>query len=525
MTDRLHLKPQHRAILEALFREHLPDVEVWAYGSRINGRSHDGSDLDLVLRGPDLAEIPFDQLLDFEEALRESTIPFIVEVRDWARLPERFHREIKREYLTLFAIDDQYAIDQNNETIQTMLGRCAHLVRNMVQPADVPNFPYIGLEHIGEGSMHLVGQGTSNDVESTKNRFQKGDTLFGKLRPYFRKVVRAPFDGICSTDIWIIRANKNADQRFIHYCLASRDFVDFVNLRSEGTRMPRATWECASEYEISLPPLPEQCAIAHILGTLDDKIELNRRMNETLETMARAIFQDWFVDFGPVRAKSEEREPYLPAEIWNLFPNKLDNEGKPVGWQCGTIGGCFQLTMGQSPPGETYNVDQIGTPFFQGRTDFGFRYPDNRKYCTAPTRIARPDDTLVSVRAPVGDINMAWEECSIGRGVATLRHLSGSRAFTYYSLWAIQQELRQYEHTGTVFGAITKRQFESLGVVEPQPELISSFDSQIIPLDELIKKNTAENRTLIQMRDLLLPKLISGEIRLHEAEQAIKSVA
>ena len=99
MTERLHLRPRHRALLEALLREHLPDVEVWAYGSRVNGQSHDGSDLDLVLRGPELEEIDISALDDFTQALHDSTIPFLVEARDWARLPERFHPEIEREYV------------------------------------------------------------------------------------------------------------------------------------------------------------------------------------------------------------------------------------------------------------------------------------------------------------------------------------------------------------------------------------------------------------------------------------------
>ena len=101
MADRLHLQPKHRQVLEALLREHLPDVEVWAYGSRVSGKSHDGSDLDLVLRGPGLKEIPIGQLGDFEEAVRESTIPFLVEARDWTRLPERFHREIEHGHVVV----------------------------------------------------------------------------------------------------------------------------------------------------------------------------------------------------------------------------------------------------------------------------------------------------------------------------------------------------------------------------------------------------------------------------------------
>ena len=101
MSDSIHLKPAHRAELVSLLQEHLPGVEVWAYGSRVNGRSHDGSDLDLVLRGPELKKIPIGQLSDFMDAFQESNIPFLVEVRDWARLPENFHQEIEQEHIVL----------------------------------------------------------------------------------------------------------------------------------------------------------------------------------------------------------------------------------------------------------------------------------------------------------------------------------------------------------------------------------------------------------------------------------------
>ena len=119
MTERLHLRPRHRALLEALLREHLPDVEVWAYGSRVNGQSHDGSDLDLVLRGPGLDEIDVSALDDFAQALHDSTIPFLVEARDWARLPERFHREIEREYAVLVEASGRSHGDGEREWLAT----------------------------------------------------------------------------------------------------------------------------------------------------------------------------------------------------------------------------------------------------------------------------------------------------------------------------------------------------------------------------------------------------------------------
>ena len=308
--------------------------------------------------------------------------------------------------------------------------------------------------------------------------------------------------------------------------------------------MPHISARQIKEFEFLLPPLPEQRSIAHILGTLDDKIELNRRMNQTLEAMARALFKSWFVDFDPVHAKatlkSHDTPPPQGGSDWTverarayldrmdpniaaLFPDRfVDSELGPIpeGWEVKDLGESFILTMGQSPPGSTYNEQGEGLPFFQGRSDFGFRYPENRKFCTAPTRIAQPSDSLVSVRAPVGDINMAWEKCCIGRGVAALRHKSGTISFSYYSAWTIQAALREYEQTGTVFGAINKSQFEALRVIEPSPSIVDAFASCARPLDAKIRSNIAESRIVAAFRDALLPKLVSGDVRAKQMEMA-----
>lgn len=281
--------------------------------------------------------------------------------------------------------------------------------------------------------------------------------------------------------------------------------------------------KCADvpNFELPVPPLDLQKSIAELLGALDDKIELNRRMNEALEAMAQATFKDWFVDFGPTRAKMEGRAPYLAAEIWSLYPDRLDDEGKPEGWINSTVGSEFNLTMGQSPPGETYNEHGEGLPFFQGKTDFGFRYPIRRKYCSAPTRVARPDDTLVSVRAPVGDLNMAWEDCCIGRGLAAVRHRRGGRGYTQYSLRFMQPEIARFEDSGSVFGAINKAQFERLQVIAPTSTLIDAFEVVVESMDDRIRANTSESDALAAMRDLLLPKLMSGEVHVKDAEKLV----
>jgi type I restriction enzyme S subunit len=276
--------------------------------------------------------------------------------------------------------------------------------------------------------------------------------------------------------------------------------------------------------EIPLPPLPEQRAIAHILGTLDDKIELNRRMSETLEAMARALFKSWFVDFDPVRAKAEGRDPGLPQPLADLFPDSFEDSelGEiPKGWEVGCVDDEFDLTMGQSPPGHTYNEIGDGVPFYQGRTDFGFRFPTRRVYCTAPTRLAKKGDTLISVRAPVGDINMAAEDCAIGRGVAAARHKTGSRSYSYQFMRAQADVFDRFEAEGTVFGAIGKKDFHAIACVVPPRGLVEEFERRVAPLDDRIEVTDQDSRTLAALRDALLPKLISGELRVKNIEEMI----
>jgi type I restriction enzyme S subunit len=328
----------------------------------------------------------------------------------------------------------------------------------------------------------------------------------------------------CDGPFWVIDTayytsfRNDVFPRFFYY------FTNYVGLNhlKDGTSNPSLSRDTFARQWFPLPPIDEQRSIAAFLAALDDKIELNNRMNETLEKIARAIFRDWFVDFGPSRAKAEGRPAYLVPDTWALFPDGFDDKEMPLGCEQGTIGAEYFLTMGQSPPGETYNEEATGLPFYQGRTDFGFRYPSRRIFCTAPTRIAESDDTLVSVRAPVGDLNMAWEKCCIGRGVAGVRHKSGSRSYTYYALESLAEALREYEHTGTVFGAINKQQFEELKIVSPPIELVTAFENTAGAFDERIRANADGNETLTQIRDLLLPKLMSGEVRLNNGEKTIE---
>ncbi|MBL3601060.1 MAG: restriction endonuclease subunit S [gamma proteobacterium endosymbiont of Lamellibrachia anaximandri] len=346
---------------------------------------------------------------------------------------------------------------------------------------------------------------------------------------------------------WVCDPAK-LDYQFLKYLLLSenRSFLRFAS----GTTHQTIYFPEVKAFHVCLPSVSEQKAIAHILGTLDDKIELNRQMNATLEAMAQALFKSWFVDFDPVidnalaaghpipeplHARAEARKALggkrkpLPEAMQKQFPSHfVFNEEMgwvPEGWTESTVGHEFEVTMGQSPPGDTYNETGDGLPFFQGRADFGFRYPSNRVYCTSPKRLASKGDALVSVRAPVGDVNMAAQDCCIGRGVSASRHKSDSRSYTYYSMHQLREHFKVYEAEGTVFGSINQKDFKALPQLCIPTEVVHTFDDYAGSFDGKIELNSEAICDLTNLRNTLLPKLLSGQLRIPDAERLIEEAS
>ncbi len=293
---------------------------------------------------------------------------------------------------------------------------------------------------------------------------------------------------------------------FLYYSLRSNAAYSFISGCISSSAVPALRAQDIGITPIELPPLPEQRAIAHILGTLDDKIELNRRMNQTLEAMAQALFKSWFVDFEPFRDQGMQDSPL----------------GKiPVGWEIGTLGQICEIRMGQSPPGNTYNEIGEGTPFYQGIKDFGFRFPHRRVYCTMPIRFAESSDVLLSIRAPVGSLNIATERCAVGRGLAVLSSKKKFQSYLYYLISNAKSRWETFDSEGTVFGCITKTDITDFKIVQPPMNIVERFDSTVKTMDELITNNENEMGTLAKIRDTLLPRLLSGEIRIKDAESFI----
>ena len=325
-----------------------------------------------------------------------------------------------------------------------------------------------------------------NDIIVTMTDLSKdGDTLgYSAKVPYSDKRIY-----LHNQRIGLVQFIKSeVDKNFIYWFMRSPLYQKTVLSTSSGSTVKHTSPNRICEISINLPPLATQQKIATILSSLDDKIELNNKINDNLEQQAQAIFKSWFVDFEP-------------------FGGKM-----PEGWRMGKLSEIADIIMGQSPDGKSYNEDGIGTVFYQGRAEFGIRFPTRRLFTTEPKRIAKKFDTLMSVRAPVGDLNIANEDCCIGRGLAAIHSKDSHQSFTHYTVVFLHPQLDIFNGEGTVFGCINRDALNNMEVLIPSKPDLDKFEQIVAVLDNDIYNRTEENRNLVSLRDTLLPKLMNGEI-------------
>lgn len=337
-------------------------------------------------------------------------------------------------------------------------------------------------------------------------------------------------------DYWVIDTaysltpiRPGVDLRFAYFLIK---YIGLNHLK-DGTSNPSLNRETFGAQALPLPPLSDQVAIASILAAFDNKIDLNRRMNETLEAMARAIFKDWFIDFGPTRAKMEGREPYLAPELWALFPDRLDDEGNPEGWEISTIGKEVEAVGGSTPSTKEPS-------FWDG--DIHWATPKDLSSLVAPvlldtgrkitkaglaqisSGLLPAGIVLLSSRAPIGYLAITEVPLAINQGFIAM-HCQKRLTNVFVWLWtAANMEAILQNANGSTFQEISKRNFRPLAVIVPSSKLLKYFDDVVRPIYDRIAANDHESRTLAQTRDLLLPKLMSGEIRVKEAEKIIEEV-
>jgi type I restriction enzyme S subunit len=369
--------------------------------------------------------------------------------------------------------------------------------------------------------------GSGGVVGSTDTPIAPGERVIvsrkGTLTAYWSS---AP-SHVIDTAFWL-EPNPVLDAKWSYYAIKNLD----ISTLSSGSGVPSLSRDDFYREELLLPPLKQQKAIAHILGTLDDKIELNRKMNQTLEEIAKAIFKSWFVDFDPVRAKAESRPTGLPSEISDLFPDELvDSEiGEiPKGWEVKTISDLADCLGGATP--STKNPDfwdgghlSWTSPKDLSKLESIHLLKTDRKITESGLKkissgLLPVGTVLLSSRAPVGYLALTTEPTAINQGYIALKPVSG--VSNYFLLNWCDSNLEQIKNraSGTTFAEISKAAFRPIPAVSPSRELMTKFHEFVEPIYERVLCASKEVETLSDLRDTLLPKLISGELRIPDAEK------
>ena len=541
MTGTVDLNPNHLATVEAILAEHVPECEVRAFGSRATWTARDYSDLDLAVVG----EGPLDwrTLSRLKEAFEESNLPMRVDVLDWHAISESFRNVIEQNYSILQKREHVGRVGAAGERRGVNLREVIDLTLSSVDKkskadesavrlcnyTDVYNSSFI------RADMDFM-EATATEREISRCSLKTGDVVVTKDSETYDDIgvpalVREDIpDLVCGYHLAILRPSPSKlDGAYLFYALstneAQRQFHSYANgITRFGLRKADI-----GLVEIPLPPLPEQRAIAHVLGTLDDKIELNRRMNETLEEMARALFKSWFVDFEPVRAKMEgrwrpgESLPGLPADLYDLFPDRLvDSElgEMPEGWEVRALGAMVeQLRDNENPqasPNATFSHFSIPA-FDQGEVPIQ-EYGSDIK--SAKTRLQR-GVVLVSKLNP--EIERVWlvdieaDERAVCSTEFLVLHARPPFQRSYVYCLARSPLFREQVES-LVTGTSKSHQRAqanavlSVRVIYPSEPAVHAFGQQAAPLLDGVLAYRKEAIILAAQRDALLPGLVSGEV-------------
>lgn len=379
--------------------------------------------------------------------------------------------------------------------------------------------PFIRGQEISDGSILdpkasfecYISQDRYEEIKEKYGKPSKGDILITAVGTignlcYLDKDIDFYFkDG---NVIWFSEIIPSCEGKFLFHFMKSSFFKNQLKYFMIGAVQKALTIDMLKKVDVPLPPLPEQKKIASVLSALDDKIALNKKMNQKLEAMAKRLYDYWFVQYD---FPDKNGHPYKTTGGPMTYNPTLKHE-IPVGWDDGVLSDIANITMGQSPDGASYNEDGEGMIFYQGSTDFGMRFPTVRQYTTAPTRFAKKGDILMSVRAPVGAVNIANTDCCIGRGLSALNSKLGSLSHLYFLIDVFKKTFENKNTVGTTFGSITKDELYTLPVVIPDKSVIEQFEKMAKPIFDRQMKLGEESNRLTALRDKLLPLLMNGQV-------------
>ncbi len=381
-------------------------------------------------------------------------------------------------------------------------------VRERYEPSSSEAIPYLGLGHIQEGSLHLSSVGASSDTQSTKKRFRTGDILFGTLRPYFRKVVRPRFDGVCSTDITVLRPKDPLDGSFVLYFIANPAFIEYATATSSGTRMPRAKWSLLAHVDWAIPAAVARRKIGAILSAYDDLIKNNRRRIQILEEMARLLYREWFVHFrfpGHEGVRLVAGGPLGPI---------------PEGWEVVPFGDIAHLLRNGIKPAE-FEAEVFEHFSFAAFDNGALPVLETGESIRSSKYMIHEDCVLLAKLNPrIPRVWLAFTDSRL-RSITSTEFLvlvpkAPLNRYFLFSVCRLDEFLRKF--SGLALGTSTSHQrvkpddLLSMSVARPKTELICQFGEVAGPMLNLAAMLRRGSAKLSAARDLLLPKLISGEI-------------
>lgn len=546
-TPLIDIHPDHWAIVRRILQKHVPQYAVWAFGSRAKWSAKEYSDLDLAIITD--KPLPLSVSAALEEDFSESDLPWKVDVVDWAATSESFRMVIERDRVVVQTPNEM------NGWRETTLGEVCRLQGGTIQTgpfgsqlhaADYTSIgtPVVMPVNLSAGSISddgIARVSEENADRLARHKLLPGDIVFSRRGDVtrFALVSERESGWLCGTGCLKVSVGNSsiATPGFVAAVLASPESKEWLIRHAVGATMPNLNTEILASIPITLPPINEQRAIAHILGTLDDKIELNRKQNQTLEAMAQAIFKAWFVDFEPVRAKMEGRWqrgqslPGLPAHLYDLYPDHLiETElGEiPQGWKITTLTDYAALNpeswSKKTRPSVIRYVDLSGTKW--GRIESVTDYESNDAPSRAQ-RILRPLDTLVgTVRPGNGSYTLISEEGLTGStGFAVLRPSHRINAEFVYLAATAAENIERLSNLadGGAYPAVRPEVVSATPVPTINPPLLNAFSQQVCPMLGDMAENERQSRTLAQLRDTLLPKLISGELRIQNIRAVEKN--
>ena len=540
MNRPVDIAPNHLDVVLGILYKHLPaGVKVWVFGSRADWTTRDSSDLDLALE--DDSALDYDTIMSLETAFEESSLPYKVDVVDLNRVSDSFKRIVDAQKVILPVAENASVIEYNWH--MASLGNLVDLrISGVDKKAKVGELPVRLCNYTDVYNNSFINTdmdfmtATATEREISKCLLLDGDVIITKDSEKHDDIgvpalVRGDVsDLVCSYHLAILRPTSKIDGSYLYYTLNTEEARHQFQSYANGiTRFGLRKGDIGL-VEIPLPPLDEQRQIAHILRTLDDKIELNRRMNQTLENMARALFKSWFVDFDPVRAKMDgiwqpgKSLPGFPAHFYNIFPDRLvdfEHGEIPEGWTIEPIGSVVEL------------YDSIRVPLnSRQRAQRQGHYP----YYGAAGIMDYVDDflfqgihVLVGEVGSVVDVNnhpvlqYVWGQFWVNNHAHVIKGKNGiSDEYIYLILQ--HQNVKPFI-TGAVQPKLNQKNMKAMPVVLPSQSIRHTFSSLIRPLFASLRINAEESFTLIAQRDALLPKLMSGDLRVGTTKELSRNVA